>query len=79
MSEEYGNDLVTVVDDEGNQHQFEILAAGGTDTAAMQMSGSGVRAAALSIPTRYIHSGVEMLDLNDAEACVDLTVAWLKR
>ena len=61
------------------KHQFEILAAGGTDTAAMQMSGSGVRAAALSIPTRYIHSGVEMLDLNDAEACVDLTVAWLKR
>lgn len=27
MSEEYGNDLVTVVDDEGNQHQFEILDA----------------------------------------------------
>ena len=63
----------------GIKHQFEILAAGGTDTAAMQMSGSGVRAAALSIPTRYIHSGVEMLDLSDAEACVDLTVAWLKQ
>lgn len=25
MSEEYGNDIVTVVDDEGNQHEFEIL------------------------------------------------------
>ena len=57
----------------------EILAAGGTDTSAMQMSGAGVKAAALSIPTRYIHSGVEMLDLNDAEACVELTVAWLKK
>ena len=32
MSEEYGNDLVTVVDDEGNQHQFEILDAIETDT-----------------------------------------------
>ena len=32
MSEEYGNDLVTVVDDEGNQHQFEVLAAIETDT-----------------------------------------------
>ncbi len=31
MSEEYGNDLVTVVDDEGNQHQFEILDAIETD------------------------------------------------
>ncbi|MBP3435881.1 MAG: DUF1292 domain-containing protein [Clostridia bacterium] len=31
MSEEYGNDLVTVVDDEGNQHQFEVLDAIETD------------------------------------------------
>lgn len=29
---EYGNDLVTVVDDEGNQHQFEVLDAIETDT-----------------------------------------------
>ena len=61
------------------KHQFEILPYGGTDTAAMQVSGAGVRAACLSIPTRYIHSGVEMLDLNDAEACVELTVAWLRK
>lgn len=27
MSEEYGNDLVTVLDDEGNEHQFELLDA----------------------------------------------------
>ncbi len=25
MAEEYGNDIVTVVDDEGKQHEFEIL------------------------------------------------------
>ncbi len=61
------------------KHQFEILLAGGTDTAAMQTAGAGVRAAALSIPTRYIHSGVEMLDAADADACVALTVAWLRK
>ena len=72
-------EFAAVAKEAGIKHQFEILTAGGTDTAAMQTSGSGVRAAALSIPTRYIHSGVEMLDLNDAEACVALTVAWLKR
>lgn len=59
------------------KHQFEILLAGGTDTASMQLAGAGARAAALSVPTRYVHSGVETLDLNDAQACVDLTVAWL--
>ena len=77
--QELTQEFAAVAKENDIKHQFEILAAGGTDTAAMQMSGSGVRAAALSIPTRYIHSGVEMLDLNDAEACVDLTVAWLKR
>lgn len=31
MSEEYGNDIVTVVDDEGNQHEFEVVDAIETD------------------------------------------------
>lgn len=70
--------LGQVAKEKGIKHQYEILAAGGTDTSAMQMSGAGVKAAALSIPTRYIHSGVELLDLQDAEACVELTLAWLR-
>ena len=73
------DELTAIAKEQGIKHQHEILVAGGTDTAAMQASGAGVRAAALSIPTRYIHSGVEMLDLNDAEACVDLTLAWLRK
>lgn len=72
-------EFAAVAKEAGVKHQFEILAAGGTDTSSMQMSGAGVRVAALSVPTRYIHSGVEMLDLTDAEACVELTVAWLRR
>lgn len=58
--------------------QCEILTHGGTDTASVQMTGMGCRAGALSIPTRYIHSAVEMIDLRDANAAVDLTVAYLK-
>jgi len=58
-------------------YQREILIAGGTDTGSIQLSGSGVRAAALSIPSRYIHSSVEMIDLKDAEACRDLAIAFI--
>lgn len=72
-------ELAGVAKENGIKYQFEILAAGGTDTASIQMSGAGVRVGALSIPTRYIHSGTEVLDLNDAEACAALTVAWLTR
>ncbi len=31
MAEEFGNDLVSVLDDEGNEHQFELLDAIETD------------------------------------------------
>jgi putative aminopeptidase FrvX len=41
------------------------------------MTGLGCRAGALSIPTRYIHSAVEMLDMNDAKACVSLSLAFI--
>lgn len=32
MADEYGADLMTIVDDEGNRHQFELLDAIETDT-----------------------------------------------
>lgn len=58
--------------------QCEILTYGGTDTSAVQTVGGGCRAGALSVPTRYIHTGVEMLDLRDVEAAVSLAVLYCK-
>ena len=60
------------------KHQHEILLYGGTDTSSMQMAKGGCRAAALSIPSRYIHSGVEVIDMADAEACVELTAKFIE-
>ena len=59
------------------KYQHEILMFGGTDTSSMQVAKGGCRAAALSIPSRYIHSGVEVIDMDDAKACVELTKAFL--
>ena len=61
------------------KHQKEILLFGGTDTSSMQLAGSGAAVGALSIPTRYIHSGVELCDLGDAECCARLAVEYIKR
>lgn len=61
------------------KYQCEILTYGGTDTSSVQMSGVGCRAAAISIPTRYIHSNVEMIDTGDVDATVALTVAYLTK
>ena len=70
------NKLTELAKENKIKHQHEILKFGGTDTSSMQVAGSGCRAAALSIPSRYIHSGVEVIDLDDAEACVELALAF---
>lgn len=57
--------------------QREVLRAGGTDTGAIQRSRGGVLAGCISIPTRYIHSPVETVDMNDVESAVDLMCACL--
>ena len=58
-------------------HQLEILTYGGTDTSSIQTTGLGAKAGALSIPTRNIHTAMEIVDMHDAEACRDLALAYL--
>lgn len=68
--------LMALAKENDIKYQWEILTYGGTDTSSIQMSRAGCKAVALSIPTRYIHTGVEMIDMNDVSACVDLTLAF---
>lgn len=49
------------------KYQLEILEGGGTDTAMLQQAGGGSVAGAISVPTRYGHSGVETIDMDDVE------------
>ncbi len=60
-------------------YQLEVLPRGGTDTAALQRSGSGAAAGCISIPTRYIHSVIEMCHRRDIEACIDLLILAIAR
>ena len=57
--------------------QRSILARGGTDTAGIHRAAGGTRAFTLSCPTRYIHTVVEMVHLDDLHACRDLLAAYL--
>ena len=55
------------------KYQLEILPAGGTDTAGMQrMAPNGTIAGAVSIPTRHIHSHIEMANKYDIRGNIDL-------
>ncbi len=62
-------------DDRKIKYQLEILPYGGTDTSSMQQNAAGCLAGCISIPTRYIHSTVETIDLFDVQESVKLTAA----
>jgi endoglucanase len=60
-------------------YQLEVLTAGGTDTAAIQMAREGVPSGCISVPCRYVHSISEMVDVKDYQACVDLLIGTLSK
>ncbi len=53
-------------------YQLEAAAFGGTDAGAINLSRGGVPAGTVSIPTRYIHSPQEVVNLADVENTVRL-------
>ena len=57
--------------------QMDILPKGGTDASAMQRARSGCAAITLSVPSRYVHSTVEMVHRKDVKASIDLLAAYL--
>ena len=60
-------------------YQLEILRAGTTDARAIQTVRAGVPSGCVSIPTRYVHTPSEMVDLNDVQNAVRLLVEILRQ
>lgn len=61
------------------KYQMELLAAGGTDTAALQRQSSGGSiAGAISIPTRYLHQVIEMAHKEDIANTIKLLTASIE-
>jgi endoglucanase len=50
-----------------------------TDADAVHLSRAGVATGLVSVPTRYLHTPVETVQLDDVEACVQLLVAFARR
>jgi endoglucanase len=56
----------------GIQYQLEVAEGGTTDATAISLTKEGIPSGVISIPARYIHSPVEIVDLNDVNWAVKL-------
>lgn len=69
--------IMEVAKKEGINLQHEASSRyTGTDTDDIFVSRSGVPSALVSLPMRYMHSTVEMVDLADVEAVINLLTAF---
>ena len=70
MGPNYHPSLVRRLEENAREARFEVQldadpAVPGTDAWAIQVSGEGIPCGLLSIPLRYMHTTVEMLNLDD--------------
>ena len=61
------------------KHQTKSLIAGGNDSGAVHKAVGGVRTAALSVPTRYLHSPACVMKKEDVTAVLETARELLKR
>lgn len=72
------NALISLSKEKNIPYQLEVLKGGATDAMAIQGTKEGVPSGAISIPSRYIHSPSEVVDMNDVNACVELSLSFLQ-
>jgi endoglucanase len=72
--------LVETAEDAGIDYSVGASGRGtSTDADVIQISRSGIATGLVSIPLRYMHSPVELVDLGDLEATVELIAAFAAR
>lgn len=60
-------------------YQLEVLEKGGTDAGSIHLTREGVPTGVISIPARYLHSPVEVIDYRDLEHTYELLREFLQQ
>ena len=71
--------LISAARSKNISYQLGTVMPGRSDASAMDLTGGGIPTAALGIPRRYSHSAVEVLDLNDLAASIEIILATCRR
>ena len=70
--------LTETAEDNNIPYQLDVSAGGTTDATAIHLTRAGIPSSVISIPTRYIHSQVEVLSLDDINNCAELIARSLE-
>lgn len=70
--------MIETAKKENIPYQIEVLKGNtGTNSWVIQTTGAGVATALLSLPLKYMHSPVEVIDLRDVQSVHDLLCAFI--
>ena len=69
--------LKAVAKNNGILYQLKASTAGGNDAGAICITDGGIKTVSLSVPCRYIHSPVSVMNKKDFESCKQIISAFL--
>ena len=80
LDREMSNKLVDTAKNNDIPYQIEVMGDGhtGTNADVISISENGVKTALISIPEKYMHSPIEIVDTNDVEAVAKLIFTYIK-
>lgn len=74
------NELIDLAKDQSIPCWIEVMERRtGTNADEIQVSGGGVRCSTLSIPQRYAHTAIEVMDVDDIENTAKLIAAYIQK
>lgn len=68
-----------IAKEKGIKYTYDMLSAGGTDSGEIHKQYDGIITMTLSIPCRYFHSHVSLINIDDYHQAVDLVYEVVKK
>lgn len=77
-NKEIRNMLVEVAKKNNIDYQFKASTRGGNDAGTVHIQHGGIKTASISVPCRYIHSPVCVMNKNDFNSCKSIVLKFLE-
>ncbi|WMJ23879.1 M20/M25/M40 family metallo-hydrolase [Paludicola sp. MB14-C6] len=81
LDKKMSDDLVAIAKEKEINHQIEVITgrSTGTNADSILITKGGVKTAVLSIPEKYMHTPIEMVEVGDIEAVAQLIAEYAQK